>query len=166
MWLWLVLAAALGAAASSFLRVVLDRAAAAPGSSLSTRSRCPRCGVSLRAPDVLPVLGFVLLRGRRACTAAIALRHPLGELAGAALWGVTAVLVGLTRWLPVRLAAPAAAVLLTTRALRQRGAHEVLLALLPIAGVLLVLGLGGALAGRWSLYVASGVVGVVALLAA
>ena len=61
------------------------------------RSSCPSCGAMVTARDNIPVLSWLLLRGRcRACEAPIALRYPLVELAGGALavaalhhWGVT-----------------------------------------------------------------------------
>jgi leader peptidase (prepilin peptidase)/N-methyltransferase len=53
---------------------------------VSPRSRCPRCGASIAAWQNVPVLSWVLLRGRCAsCRAAISLRYPLIELAAAAL---------------------------------------------------------------------------------
>jgi len=46
------------------------------------RSRCPHCGTRIRATDNLPLLSYLLLRGRcRACAAPISIRYPLVELA-------------------------------------------------------------------------------------
>ena len=51
----------------------------APGSG------CPQCGHALRAWENIPVLSYLLLRGRcSACRAPIGLRYPLIELASAA----------------------------------------------------------------------------------
>ncbi len=51
------------------------------------RSRCPRCGAQLRARDNLPLLSFLLLRGRcRQCKEPISWRYPLVEAATGALF--------------------------------------------------------------------------------
>jgi len=49
------------------------------------RSACPHCGHVLRAHENIPLLSYVLLRGRcSACHAPIGARYPLVEIAGAA----------------------------------------------------------------------------------
>ena len=49
------------------------------------RSGCPHCGHALRAWENIPVLSYLLLRGRcSACRAPIGFRYPLIELASAA----------------------------------------------------------------------------------
>lgn len=61
------------------------------------RSRCTACGTTVAARDNVPVVSYMLLRGRcRACSAPIPLGYPLVELAGAGLavaalahWGVS-----------------------------------------------------------------------------
>jgi leader peptidase (prepilin peptidase)/N-methyltransferase len=167
-WLWLTLSAALGAAASSFLQVAVDRAGAADGGPLVARSRCPRCRTVLRGRQLLPVLGFVLSRGRCAtCTTPIPRQHLLGELGGAVAWS------GARRWSGRRggcrhcWSPPAAAVLLATPAVRTRGPRAVLVPLLVITGVaVLLVGLGAAVTGRWALYLTAGVVTVLALVVA
>ena len=163
LWVWLALAAVMGAAASSFLQLALDRAAAADGRSLVGRSRCPLCRTVLRGREVLPVLGFLLSRGRcTTCTMAIPRQHLLGEVAGAVVWVGAAALAGPTWWLPALLVAPAAAMLLTAPAVR--GPRAVLVPLLVVTGVaVLLVGLAGALTGRWAAYLTAGAVGVLAL---
>lgn len=60
-------------------------------------SACPACGARILARDNLPVLGWLLLRGRcRACKAPISPRYPLVEAGHALLWGATAALLGPT----------------------------------------------------------------------
>ncbi|MDR6495779.1 leader peptidase (prepilin peptidase)/N-methyltransferase [Paraburkholderia terricola] len=50
------------------------------------RSACPHCGHALSAWENLPVLSYVLLRGRcSACKAHVSLRYPAIEIASAAL---------------------------------------------------------------------------------
>jgi leader peptidase (prepilin peptidase)/N-methyltransferase len=59
------------------------------------RSRCPHCGHMVNARDNIPVISYLLLRGRcRACGAHISLRYPLVEILTAALTVVTALHFG------------------------------------------------------------------------
>lgn len=51
-----------------------------------TAFRCPQCHAALRWRDVLPLVGYLMLRGRcRACRRPIGVRYPLLELASC-LW--------------------------------------------------------------------------------
>jgi leader peptidase (prepilin peptidase)/N-methyltransferase len=77
-------AAVLGAVFGSFLNVVAYRLPR--GESLSRpRSRCPGCQAPIRPYDNVPVLSWLLLRGRcRSCGIRISARYPLVE-AGTAL---------------------------------------------------------------------------------
>jgi len=51
------------------------------------RSRCTSCGHALGVPDLIPILSWVVLRGRcRHCGAAVAARYTLVELAVVAVW--------------------------------------------------------------------------------
>ena len=63
-----------------------------PHLNLATpRSRCPHCGNAIRPLDNIPIVSYLLLRGRcRHCKAAISGRYPLIELATAVLSGVAA----------------------------------------------------------------------------
>ena len=97
------LAFASGAALGSFINVVVHRLPRGE-SSVSGRSRCPQCGSAIRARDNVPVLGWLLLRGRcRDCGAAIAPQYPLVEAACGTLTAAVAAaeLVGGGRWLPL-----------------------------------------------------------------
>ena len=79
-------AAALGLVVGSYLNVVVHRLPREQ-STVLPRSRCPRCGTPLRARDNLPLLSFLLLRGRcRQCKAPISWRYPLIEAATGALF--------------------------------------------------------------------------------
>ena len=75
--------AVFGAIIGSFLNVVIHRLPL--GQSLaSPGSRCPSCGTPIAPWDNVPVLSWLLLRGRcRNCGARIAPRYPLVELATA-----------------------------------------------------------------------------------
>jgi leader peptidase (prepilin peptidase)/N-methyltransferase len=54
------------------------------------RSECPACGAQIAAYDNVPVLSWLLLRGRaRCCGARISARYPLTELAVGALFVAT-----------------------------------------------------------------------------
>ncbi len=76
----------LGLCLGSFLNVVIHRLPR--GQSLARPpSRCPRCGHGIRPWHNIPVLGWILLRGRCAdCGLAISPRYPLVEAAGGGLF--------------------------------------------------------------------------------
>ncbi len=81
-----LLAALLGACVGSFLNVVAWRLPREE-SVVQPGSHCPRCGTPLRWFENVPVLSWLLLRGRcRHCGAPIAERYPLVELLTAGLW--------------------------------------------------------------------------------
>lgn len=81
-----------GLTIGSFLNVVVYRLPR--GESLAVPgSHCPRCGTPVRAFDNVPVLSWLVLRGRcRHCHEPISARYPLVELTSAAL-AVAVVLV-------------------------------------------------------------------------
>ncbi len=55
-------------------------------SLVGPRSHCPRCGALIRAIDNIPVLSWLILRGRcRTCGEPISVQYPLVELAAAIL---------------------------------------------------------------------------------
>jgi leader peptidase (prepilin peptidase)/N-methyltransferase len=62
---------------------------------VSGRSHCPRCGAMIRAFDNVPVVSWLLLRGRcRNCGNSISVRYPLTELATGILFALSAVKFG------------------------------------------------------------------------
>ena len=79
-----------GLAIGSFLNVVAYRLPR--GESLAAPpSHCPNCGTPIRWYDNVPVLGWLLLRGRcRACKEPISWRYPAVELATAVLYALVA----------------------------------------------------------------------------
>lgn len=89
-------AALLGLAVGSFLNVVIYRVPQGL-SVVRPPSHCPGCDRPIRARHNVPVLGWLLLRGRCAdCRTPIPVRYPLVELATGALFvAVTARLVQL-----------------------------------------------------------------------
>ena len=75
-----------GLLVGSFLNVVIARVPEGR-SIVRPGSACPACGTPIQPRDNIPLLSWVLLRGRcRTCQAPISVRYPLIELANAALW--------------------------------------------------------------------------------
>lgn len=92
------LAATFGAAIGSFLNVVAYRLPRRQ-SLLRPPSSCPSCATAIRPYDNVPVLGWLLLRGRcRHCREPISARYPLVEALTAGL----AVAVALSQSWPAR----------------------------------------------------------------
>jgi leader peptidase (prepilin peptidase) / N-methyltransferase len=84
-------AGVLGAIVGSFLNVVAYRLPRRE-SLIAPSSHCPSCNAPVRPYDNVPILSWLLLRGRcRSCKARISPRYPLIE-AGAALLCIGAVL--------------------------------------------------------------------------
>lgn len=87
--------ALMGLMVGSFLNVVAYRVPRGL-SVVHPGSACPECGMQIRAIDNVPVLSWLLLRGRcRQCATPISMRYPAVELAtalalaGVAWWWVT-----------------------------------------------------------------------------
>ncbi len=71
----------LGLCVGSFLSVVIERLPRGED-VIRGRSRCPDCGHELAGRDLVPLLSFVVLRGRcRYCQQKISWQYPLVELA-------------------------------------------------------------------------------------
>jgi leader peptidase (prepilin peptidase)/N-methyltransferase len=86
-WFWMGVGVSLGLVFGSFLNVVIYRLPR--GENLAfPGSHCPSCGAPIHPLDNVPVLGWLLLRGRaRCCKAPISGRYPLVELLGGLLGG-------------------------------------------------------------------------------
>ena len=146
MTLLVIAIALLGLAIGSFLNVVIHRVPLRESLSRPP-SHCPSCGHPIRNRHNIPVVGWLLLRGRCAdCRNPISVRYPLVELATAALF--VAVSVRLARLhllaaLPAYLFFAAAGICLTAIDLDVRRlpnaiilpAYPVLAALLTIAAL-------------------------------
>lgn len=82
------LSAVLGLVIGSFLNVVVHRVPRGE-SVVRPPSACPRCGRAIRARHNVPVLGWLVLRGRcYDCGLPISARYPVVELATGALFAV------------------------------------------------------------------------------
>jgi leader peptidase (prepilin peptidase)/N-methyltransferase len=87
---FLIIAGLFGLTVGSFLNVVIWRLPRGE-SIVSPPSHCPGCEQPIRWFDNVPLLSWVLLRGRcRRCRTAIAIRYPLVELATGALFVLAA----------------------------------------------------------------------------
>jgi len=108
-WVGACLAAVLGLSVGSFANVAIYRV---PRQGLSvlrpSRSFCPACSAQLTWYDNVPLVSWLLLRGRcRACQAPIAWRYPAVELLVGLLFVVSWLALAPERgqsWLPVLMA--------------------------------------------------------------
>jgi leader peptidase (prepilin peptidase)/N-methyltransferase len=110
--LLLCAAALIGLAIGSFLNVVIHRVPR-DESLVRPGSHCPACGSAVRRRHNVPVLGWLLLRGRCAdCSAPISVRYPLVEAGTAALFVAVAAKFGWSVELPAYLYLAAIAIAL------------------------------------------------------
>lgn len=109
----IVLLALFGLFMGSFLNVCIYRMPRGQ-SVVFPSSRCPACGMPIRPWDNIPVLSFLLLRGKcRRCGARISPRYPLVEGTTAALFLLVYYRFGWGWHLPVLLAFVSAMVVVT-----------------------------------------------------
>jgi leader peptidase (prepilin peptidase)/N-methyltransferase len=99
----IALAAVFGALIGSFLNVVVWRLPR--GESLVTPgSHCPSCDAPIAPYDNIPVVSWLVLRGRcRRCGAAVSVRYPLVELLTAAAFAAVVAVRGLDEGLVLEL---------------------------------------------------------------
>jgi leader peptidase (prepilin peptidase) / N-methyltransferase len=82
-----------GMITGSFIGVVAHRVPLGR-SIVGPRSECPSCGAQIAAYDNIPVISWLLLRGRcRSCEARIPVRYPMIELAVGIAFAATAVVL-------------------------------------------------------------------------
>lgn len=128
---------ALGLIIGSFLNVVVWRVPRQE-SVVSPPSACPRCGHRIRARDNVPVVSWLVLRGRcRDCGAPISARYPAVEAATGVLFAVLGLAVGPTWVLPAALYLGAVGVALALIDLDHHRLPDVIV--LPSYGVVAVL---------------------------
>jgi leader peptidase (prepilin peptidase)/N-methyltransferase len=143
-----VISALGGLAIGSFLNVVIYRVPIGK-SIVSPPSACPGCGVAVSPQDNIPVLSWVLLRGRcRHCHTSISIRYPIVEALTAVLFALTAVRLGPSWSLPAELAFVGGIVALAAVDLeRYLLPRAILYPTLALVGAGLVL--AAAITGRW-----------------
>jgi leader peptidase (prepilin peptidase)/N-methyltransferase len=159
----LVIIGVLGLAIGSFLNVVIYRVPR--GDSVARpASRCPQCGAAIRARHNVPVLGWLLLRGRCAdCGTSISARYPLVEAATGVLFAALAWRFGGALALPAFLYLAAVAVALAMIDIDvRRLPNRIVLPSYVIGGVLLA---GAGAAQHDARPILRGVVAMVALFA-
>jgi leader peptidase (prepilin peptidase)/N-methyltransferase len=107
-----IFAAVLGAVIGSFLNVVIHRVPLEQ-SIVFPSSTCPKCQAAIRAYDNIPILSYLILRGRcRSCGIRISPRYPAVEALTALLFAAVTWHDGLTFSLPFDLAFAASIVAL------------------------------------------------------
>jgi leader peptidase (prepilin peptidase) / N-methyltransferase len=135
-------AAVLGLIAGSFANVPIYRWPRGGTVTVPSRSTCPECGSSISAQDNVPVVSWLLLRGRcRHCGARIPVRYPLIEVATGLLFGGVVWTWGLDPLVPALLVFAWALVVASAIDLEHRIIPNRLTLRLPIVLVVLV---GGA----------------------
>jgi len=84
--LWAVYSFVIGACFGSFLNVCISRWPEEL-SVISPRSRCPNCSRPITAFENIPLLSWIVLRGKcRGCGNSISVQYPLVELAVGLVW--------------------------------------------------------------------------------
>jgi leader peptidase (prepilin peptidase)/N-methyltransferase len=107
-WIAIAFMAVLGAMIGSFLNVVIHRLPREQ-SIVLPKSACPDCGAAIHFYDNIPILSFLILRGRcRSCRAPISPRYPAVEALGALLFSLVTWRDGLSFAMPFDIAFAAA----------------------------------------------------------
>jgi leader peptidase (prepilin peptidase)/N-methyltransferase len=93
-WFFRVFGPLMGLLWGSFLNVVIYRVPLGL-SVVRPASRCPACGTPIKAYDNIPVVGYLLLRGKaRCCGVKLSPRYPLIEaMAGLLMWAVVEIVI-------------------------------------------------------------------------
>lgn len=131
-----------GAVTGSFLSVVAHRVPRGE-SIVGPRSRCACCGEQIAAYDNIPILSWLLLRGRcRHCGERISVRYPLVEIGTGLLFALTVlVLHGEPAELVLGLVFVATLAAITLTDLELRIIPNKILIVSAVAGVVLAVGL-------------------------
>lgn len=109
------------------------------------RSHCPSCGHVVRAYDNVPVVSWLVLRGRcRDCGARISWRYPAGEAAMCGLWVGVFLLDGVSWLLVPHLLFVSALVLVSQVDIEKQIIPDVVILPVAAAGLPLMIALGDA----------------------
>lgn len=147
-WYLAVAAFVAGSGFGSFATVAIHRIPLGR-SVVRPRSACPQCGTPIAAFDNVPLISYLLLRGRcRHCRAPIPLRYPAVELATGAVWVLVLRRIGLAADLPAFLAFGTALVILSAIDLEHRRLPNRVLGPAALLAVL-VLSAAAALTRDW-----------------
>ncbi len=147
---FLVVSAVLfGLVVGSFANVPIHRWPAGGTVSEPKRSSCPSCGTQIRAADNVPVLSWLLLRGRcRYCDAPISPRYLAVEVITGTLFGIVAWRWGLDPLLPALLVLTWSLVVATAIDIEHRIIPNRLTLRLPLV-LLPLVAIAAALDGSW-----------------
>jgi leader peptidase (prepilin peptidase)/N-methyltransferase len=147
-WLLVGCAATVGLVIGSFLNVVIWRVPRGE-SVVSPPSHCPGCGHEVRPRDNVPIVSWLLLRGRcRDCGTSISARYPLVEAGTAVVFGLLTLAIGLEPDLPAFLYLGAIGVALAMIDIDvKRLPNAIVLPSYPVAAALLTV--AAAVDGRW-----------------
>jgi leader peptidase (prepilin peptidase)/N-methyltransferase len=116
------------------------------------RSACPTCGHQIRAYDNIPVVSWLVLRGRcRDCDAPISWRYPAGEALTAVVFGAVAAVDGLTWLLVPHLVFVAALILVSQVDLEVRIIPDIIILPAAVIGLPLMIALGDGPWWEWPL---------------
>src|SRR5437868_8167040 len=86
----------IGAAIGSFLNVCIGRWPDGL-SVVKPRSRCPKCGHQIKASENIPIISWLILRGRCSnCHEPISIQYPIVELLVAMIWLATYLQFGIS----------------------------------------------------------------------
>ena len=87
--LLLILGAVIGACLASFVNVVAERSISGRAWWGKERSTCKKCGKVLSSSELVPILSFIIQRGRcRGCAGFIGMRYFVVEIIGATMSGL------------------------------------------------------------------------------
>lgn len=143
-----------GLVMGSFLNVVIHRVPLKQ-SIVWPSSRCPSCGVDISAHDNIPVLSYLVLRGRcRHCKARISPRYPVVEVLTGLLFALAAYEFGLSLTLVSALVLISVLIVLAGTDLEYRLLPNVIVVPATVAGF--ALSVAGD-PGRWWVYLVSAV---------
>jgi leader peptidase (prepilin peptidase)/N-methyltransferase len=137
-----------GLLVGSFLNVVIWRVPR-DESIITPRSKCPACGTQLRSLDNIPVVSWLMLRGKcHACGEAISPRYPLVELLTGVLFAAAALRFGYDWALPAFLVLLAGLVAVSAVDIDLKRIPNKIVYPTGIA-VALLLGVAAAATGEW-----------------